>query len=206
MLGLPSTTEVNVRIPKEAFYSHLKMSPAIRRSLVDDIDRFVVRNSLKSSTVQFLPGESVFEIMVVEVVLKRRRVPRDALRAVAAANKHKLLFVCTYGEECILAVLLKDLFISDWQPVANAVLKINPESMDTAWDSLASQVIYRDEGGKSETVEERFANDAKLASMKEELAKLEMRCKKEKQFVKKNELFEQAGKLKSEIAAFEEGR
>lgn len=206
MLGLPSTTEVNVRIPKEAFYSHLKMSLAIRRSLVDDIDRFVVRNSLKPSTVQFLPGKSVFEIMVVEVVLKRRCVPKDALCAVAAANKHKLLFVCVCGEECFLAVLLRDLFVSNWQPVADVVLKINPESMDAAWDSLASQVVYGDGGSASETVEERFANDAKLAAMKEELVKLEMRCKKEKQFVKKNELFEQAGKLKSEITAFEEGR
>lgn len=71
-------------------------------------------------------------------------------------------------------------------------MKINPESMDTAWDSLASQVVYGDEGGKPENVEERFANDAKLASMKEELVKLGMRCKKEKQFVKKNELFAQA--------------
>lgn len=206
MLGLPSTTEVDVRIPKEAFYSHLKMSPVMRRSLVGDIDRFVVRNSLKPSTVQFLPGKSVFEIMVVEVVLKRRCVPGDALRAVAVANKHKLLFVCTYGEECILAVLLKDLFVSDWQPVANVALKIDPENMDRAWDSLASLLVYGDEGSTSETVEERFANDAKLAAMKEELAKLEIRCKKEKQFVKKNELFERAGKLKSEIATFEEGR
>ena len=71
---------------------------------------------------------------------------------------------------------------------------------------MASQIAYGDAGGEAETVEQRYANDAKLASMRKELAKLEERSRKEKQFVKKNELFAKAKKLKAEIAAFEEGR
>ena len=71
---------------------------------------------------------------------------------------------------------------------------------------MASQIAYGDAGCATETVEQRFANDAKLAAMKEELAKLEARRKKEKQFARKNAMFEEAKKLKARIAAFEEGR
>ena len=71
---------------------------------------------------------------------------------------------------------------------------------------MASQIAYHDAGSDTETVEQRFANDAKLAAMKEELAKIEARRKKEKQFAKKNAMFEEAKKLKARIAALESDR
>ena len=206
MLGLPSTTEVDKRIPKEAFYRNLKMSAALRASFTDDIDRIVVRNSIKSSTTNVPPGERVAEIMVLEVLLKRRQVPVEALRAIAAQNPHKLLFACTYQGECALAVLLKSLVVGEWQPLQGAGISLRADSIDAVWDSMASQIAYDDVGSESQTVEQRFANDAKLAAMKEELAKLEARRKKEKQFARKNAMFEEAKKLKARIAAFEEGR
>lgn len=91
MLGLPSTTEVDKRIPKEAFYRNLKMSADLRASFTSDIDRIVVRNSLKSATTNIPAGTRVPEIMVLEVSLKRRRVPSDALRAIAAQNPPQAL-------------------------------------------------------------------------------------------------------------------
>ena len=206
MLGLPSTTEVDKRIPKEAFYRNLKMSADLRASFTSDIDRIVVRNSLKSATTNIPAGTRVPEIMVLEVSLKRRRVPSDALRAIAAQNPHKLLFACTYGGECALAVLLGGLVVGEWQPLAETSIHLRAESIDAVWDSMASQIAYGDMGAGNETVEQRSANDAKLASMKEELAKLESRRKKEKQFARKNEMFEQAKELKRRIAAFEGGR
>lgn len=42
--------------------------------------------------------------------------------------------------------------------------------------------------------------------MRDELAKLEARRKKEKRFARKNEMFEQAKELKRRMAACEEGR
>ena len=208
MLGLPGTTGVNVRIPKEAFYRNLKMNVALRASFTDDIDRIVVRNSIKDGTINVAPGERVTEIMVLEVMLKRRSVPEEVLRDIAAQNPHKLVFACTFGDECALAVMLKELVVGEWQPLeqAGSGFELRTESIDAVWDSMASQIAYGDAGGEAETVEQRYANDAKLAAMKDELAKLEARRKKEKQFARKNAMFEEARELKARIAAFEEGR
>ena len=54
-------------------------------------------------------------------------------------------------------------------------------------------------------MEERFAKDQKVKAMKDEIAKLEARCRKEKQFNKKNELFAKVNRLKAELADFEKG-
>lgn len=206
MLGLPSTTEVGRRIPKEAFYSRLKVSGALRQSFIDDIKRFVIANSMKTSTTGIPDGERVHEVLVVEVALKSRRVPEEVLALVAQTNPHKLLFVCTHGGEACLAVMLKRLVVGSWCSLDCLTLDVNVSDVDAVWDSLASQVVYNDAGGGSETVEERFEADAKLKALHEELARIETRGRKERQVARKNALFDKAKELKRQIAKIEEGR
>lgn len=206
MLGLPSTTEVGRRIPKEAFYGRLKVSTALRQSFIDDVERFVIANSIKTSTTGIPDGERVHEVLVVEVALKARRVPEEVLALVARENPHKLLFACTFNDEVRLAVMLKRLVVGPWRPFDRLALDMNASDIDAAWDSLASQVAYSDVGGGSETVEERFEADAKLKALYEELARVETRGRKERQVARKNALFDRAKKLKRQIAVIEEGR
>ena len=78
--------------------------------------------------------------------------------------------------------------------------------MDGVWDSIASQVAYGDTGSETATVDERFAADARLKALREELAKTEARGRKERQLARKNALFDQVQELKRQIAAIEEGR
>lgn len=205
MLGLPSTTEVGRRIPKEAFYGHLKVSAALRQSFIDDVECFTVANSIKTSTTGIPDGERVHEVLVVQVALKARRVPEEVLALVAQANPHKLLFVCTRDGEACLAVMLKRLVVGEWQGIEDASLALKATSMDGVWDSIASQVAYGDTGSEAATVEERFAAAAKLKALREELAKTEARGRKEKQPARKNALFDQVQELKRQIAAIEEG-
>lgn len=206
MLGLPSTTEVGRRIPKEAFYGRLKLSAALRQSFIDDIERFTVANSIKTSTTGIPDGERVHEVLVVEVALKARRVPEEVLALVARANPHKLLFACTFNDEVRLAVMLKSLVVGPWRPLDALALDVSVSDVDAMWDSLASQVVYNDVGAGSETVEERFEADSKLKGLYEELARVETRGRKERQVVRKNALFDRAKKLKRQIADIEEGR
>jgi hypothetical protein len=206
MLGLPSTTEVGRRIPKEAFYGRLKVSAALRQSFIDDVKRFVIANSIKTSTTGIPDGESVHEVLVVEVALKARRVPEEVLALVAQANPHKLLFACTFNDEVRLAVMLKRIAVGEWQSAGVTSLTLKATSMDEVWDSIASQVAYGDTGSETATVDERFAADAKLKALRDELARVEARGRKERQVARKNALFDKAKQLKRQIAVIEEGR
>ena len=206
MLGLPSTTEVGRRIPKEAFYGRLKVSAALRQSFIGDVERFVIANSIKTSTTGIPDGERVHEVLVVEVALKARHVPEEVLALVAQANPHKLLFVCTHSGEACLAGMLKRLVVGPWRPFDRLTLDMNASDVDAVWDSLASQVVYNDAGGGPETIEERFEVDAKIKALYEELARVEARGRKERQVARKNALFDKAKELKRRIAKIEEGR
>lgn len=206
MLGLPSTTEVGRRIPKEAFYGRLKVSAALRQSFIGDVERFVIANSIKTSTTGIPDGERVHEVLVVEVALKARHVPEEVLALVAQANPHKLLFVCTHSGEACLAVMLKRLVVEPWRPFDRLTLDMNASDVDAVWDSLASQVVYNDAGGGPETIEERFEVDAKIKALYEELARVEARGRKERQVARKNALLDKAKELKRRIAKIEEGR
>lgn len=206
MLGLPSTTEVGRRIPKEAFYGRLKVSAALRQSFIDDVERFVIANSIKTSTTGIPDGKSVHEVLVVEVALKARRVPEEVLALVAQANPHKLLFVCTRDGEACLAVMLKRLVVGPWRPFDDLALDVSAGSIDAVWDSLASQVAYGDSGGGSITVEERFEVDTRLKDLREEVVRVEARGRRERQVSRKNALFNKTKELKRQIAKIEEGR
>ena len=205
MLGLPSTTEVDRVLPKRAFYEHLQLDPATRRSFVDDIESLTVRNSIKPSTTGIPAGDVVQEVLVLEVALKGSEVPEAALTAIARANAHRLLFACTRDGRACLAVLLGSLVVGQWQDAGELALRLDPTGMDQTWDLMASQVAYGDEGRAGETVEERHATDEKIERLKERLAKVEARHRKEKQFARRNRLFDEENKLREEIRRLMEG-
>ena len=144
------------------------------------------------------------KVLVVEVALKSRRIPQDVLACVASTNPHKLLFACTHGSEACLAVMLKQLIVGEWRTAENLVLDVSAQSIDKVWDSIASQVAYGDMGSEKATVEERFAMDARLKALREELASVEARGRKERQFARRNALFDQTKGLKQRIAELEE--
>ena len=206
MLGLPSTTEVDRVLPKRAFYEHLQLDPATRRSFVDDIESLTVRNSIKPSTTGIPAGDAVQEVLVLEVALKGATVPKAALAAIARSNPHRLLFACTWDGKACLAVLLGNLVVGQWQDAGKLALRLDPAGMDQTWDLMASQVAYGDEGRADETVEERHATDEKIERLKEQLAKVEARHRKEKQFARRNRLFDEVKALQEEIRQLEEGR
>ena len=206
MLGLPSTTEVDRILPKKAFYEHLQLDPATRRLFVDDIESITVRNSVKPQTTGIPAGTSVQEVLVLEIALKGEAVPEAALAAIARSNPHRLLFVCTRGDEACLSVLLDSLVVGQWQDAAEITLKLDPTNMDRAWDVMASEAVYGDEGRAGETVEERHATDEKIERLKEQLAKVEARHRKEKQFARRNRLFDEANELREQIYKLEEDR
>lgn len=86
------------------------------------------------------------------------------------------------------------------------MLDVSAGSIDAVWDSLASQVAYGDFGGGSKTVEERFEVDTRLKALREELTRVEVRGRKERQVSRKNALFDKAKELKRQIADIERDR
>jgi hypothetical protein len=57
-VGLPKSTEFNKRIPKQKFYDNLNVSPALKRSFIDQIKVIYWANKIAASTVNLAEGKT----------------------------------------------------------------------------------------------------------------------------------------------------
>ncbi len=206
MLGLPSTTEVNRRISKEAFYAHMKLPPRVRESFVRDVESVEVAHSIKATTAHIADGERVHEVLVMRIALRTDGVPVPVIDAIDSANPGRKVFVCARGNgEACLAVRVGRLVVGPWAPLGDLSLDVSAATLDDLWDGLASQVVYGDSGRAERTVEERYALDQRLEALRREVERTEAASRRERQFARKNELFARARKLRRELEELERG-
>jgi hypothetical protein len=208
LCGLPSTTAVGQRLPKEAFYKNLSLSAAQRREFVDGIESIEVAASVKEATVHVPPARGVDEVMLLAVGLKATLLPALALDAVAAQNPHKLVFACCAqgegGPVCCLAVRrLGALRRGTWLPRESCELALHGADLADIWDALCAQVLFGDADGS--TVDGRLRARERAAELTEKLAKLNKRLARETQTVRRNSLFTEKQALEAELAHLEQG-
>ena len=197
MLGLPATSEVNRRLPKEAFYRHMDVDAKTRRDLVDGVERIVVANSIKPATCNVADGESVHEILVVEIVPKGERVPERAVRLVSTATPNKALVVDGGTGEVAICDNGRTVKADSLDSV-----RLNGFDLDMVWGSMVAQVALGEYDGKD--VWARIDRRERMDGLRADVAALEARARKERQISRKNELFAQMKRKQAELRELEE--
>jgi hypothetical protein len=197
VLGLPSTTEVSQRIPKEAFYRNMDLDARTREQFVSGVDRIVVRNAIRPDTANIASGERVREILVVEVTPKAGEVPEAVAQTVLRANPNPM--VVTDGSTGrVWARSTGRTVTSD----GLATLSLAGPTMDEAWDSILAQVAFREEDGRD--VGARLERREAIELLEREVETLDRRCRRERQIARRNELFVQLRRKQAELAALKE--
>lgn len=196
MLGLPSTTEVGRRLPKEAFYRNLKLDTRTRDEFVRLIESITIANSIKPTTVNLDDGKHVHEIMVLDMQLKGETQPIRAIEAIASANPHKLVFYTEPGG--VTYVLRKGMRTSE----TIDILALVGKNLDMAWDSICAQVIFGDNDGTS--IDSRIDLAKRRADLETEIAKLDAACRKTRQINRRNELFARMRAKRRELERLDE--
>lgn len=195
MLGLPSTTEVGRRLPKEAFYRNLRLDARTRDEFVHLIERITIASSIKPTTANLADGERVHEIMLLSLELKGDEQPVRAIEAIARANSHMLVFYTEPGD--MVYVLRSGLHTSN--TVDSIVL--TGQTLDAAWDSICAQVVFGDTD--SVDIDVRIERARQKADLEAEIKKLDAACRTAKQINRKNELFYQLKQRQRELDALD---
>lgn len=199
MLGLPSTTEVNRRFPKGAFYSHLRVDKRTRGEFVDGIERIVLANTVKPGTANVTDGVRVHEIMVFLVELKSPRIPERALEAIDSANPSPKVFICRSGGDSTAALFRRGIRKFEGEPG----MSLSAGNLDDIWDGYVSERIF---GEKTEgDLDARIVREERIAEMRNEVEELDRKCRKCRQINKRNALFSELKAKQAELARFEEG-
>jgi hypothetical protein len=213
MLGFPQTTEFNKRIPKQKFYEHMDVSPALKRVLVEQVKLIHWRNKIAPTTVNIAPGQAVNEIEVIELRLNQPQLDESVLRQIDKEIPYHILFILSYedklqawtgykeaAESGNKAFKVNRYYHTEWLPADELTLSMIGLNMDSVWDNFIVQVGgVQVEQGK--TLGEQIEVDTRKEKLTKEIQKIEKQARNEKQPRKKFELAQQAKELKEQLAS-----
>lgn len=197
MLGLPATTEVGRRLPKEAFYRHMDVDAAARRDLTGGVAAIVVANSIKPATTNIADGKAVHEILVLRIDPKGERVPERAVRLVSNATPNKAVIVDSGSGDIAICEEGRLLETRDIERLA-----LNGFDLDMVWDSMLAQVALGEFDGHD--VWARIDRREKIDGLRAEVFALDTKVRRERQIARKNELFAQMKRKQAELRRLEE--
>ncbi len=210
MIQLPQSTTYGKRMPKEKFYSHLALSPAVKRSFVDDVDYFVWQNKLSPSTINIAEGERVKEIAIFNVYLKGESYAPEVFEVIDRNVPVYVLYVLHYDGKVQLLASYKEpnasrhgsfkiitTFVSDWLNKDDVTLQLEGLNLDAVYENFVRQVAgAKLQESSSDSIVEDIAEQQRKAKIERQIAQLQTKKRKETQFNKQIAISAEIKKLK----------
>ena len=199
MLGLPRSTEVDKDLKLNKLCANAALPAQMRDLIKDQIESIFWRNKLADSTIGVAAGDTVKEIQVFEVALKQRGLDKRILPAIAKAIPYKLLFMLIFGDEVQASMEAEGAFYSTrWDKLDDFALKFEGLNIDAVYENLVRQIAdgrLAAEGDLAEAVD----IDKRRQKLEHEIAALEKKVTREKQFNRQVELNGELKRLRSEL-------
>lgn len=210
MIQLPETTYYGKRMPKEKFYSHLEVSATVKRSFVDDVDCFVWFNKLSASTLNVKAGDKVKEIALFEVHLKREEYNPSLFEFIDRNVPVYVVYLLRFKGNVQLLASYKEpsgnksgtfriveTFVSDWMPEGDIELCVNGLNLDSIYENFVRQIAGNKlKSAPSENLVVDIEAEQRRAKIERQIAQLEAKRRKEKQFNRQMELSAEIKRLK----------
>lgn len=202
MEGFPAATAVGKRMPKEAFYRHLKLSDSLKLSFVSDIEKITVENIFTRETLNLPSDSKVKEIILLSIALKRQAIEPKIIEAIARQNEHKLVFCLMFEGMRQLAVYYGKLYSTPWLDEASLTLELRGFALDELWSAFVEQIALRGEDAEASAglpLDERLALRDEAQKLKKMIEKTEKALRKEVQPKKQLELYARLREYKDKL-------
>ena len=212
MLGLPQSTEFNKRIPKQKFYEHITVSPALKKSFVDQIRMIYWRNKVAATTVNLAPGTIVDEVEVFEIKLNSAPLDEAVLRQIDREISYHIIFLLEYEGKLQAWTAYKEktptanavfkvgkYYHTEWMTEAELPIRIDGLNLDAVYENFVRQIagdaLKADSG---ESLKASVERDEKKKQLEKQIAALENKMRREKQLNRQMEMNAELKKLKKE--------
>ena len=213
MLGLPKSTEFNRRIPKQKFYENLTVSPALKRTFVEQIRVIWWRNKIAPSTMNLAAGETVTEIEVLEVCLSTPQLDEAVLRQIDKEIPYHILFLLEYEGKYQAWTAYKEAagsgtnafrvdsyYHTDWMEEAALPLKLDGLNTDRVYENFVRQIAGETlTSGAGETLKESVERDKRRQELQKQITALQVKVRRERQLNKQVQLNTELKRLKKEL-------
>jgi len=213
MIELPQTTAFNRRIPKQKFYENLSVTAELKRIFVAQINVIYWRNKISPGTVNIAPGETVSEIEVIEIRLNQGGLDKRVLQLIDREIPYHILFLLMYAEQVQAWIGYKEqsqggtkafkqgtYFNTEWMSANELSLRLDGLNMDALYEGFIRQIAKgRLEDKPGGDLKDAVARDEKRQKLQKEIAALENKVRREKQFNKQVELNSELKRLRKEL-------
>ena len=212
MLGLPQSTEFNKRIRKQKFYEHITVSPALKKSFVDQIRMIYWRNKVAATTVNLAPGTIVDEVEVFEIKLNSASLDEAVLRQIDREISYHIIFLLEYEGKLQAWTAYKEktptanavfkvgkYYHTEWMTEAELPIRIDGLNLDAVYENFVRQIagdaLKADSG---ESLKASVERDEKKKQLEKQIAALENKMRREKQLNRQMEMNAELKRLKRE--------
>lgn len=212
MLNLPKTTDFNKRIPKEKFYENLKVTPAIKKSFVEQIKVIYWRNKIAVSTTNLAAGTAVTEIEVFEIRLKSGTLDEGVMRQIDREIPYHIVFLLefegkyqawtAYKESSVgtTAFKVNQYYHTDWLAEDALPLKLDGLNMDAVYEHFVYQIAGDTlQASGNTSLQDTVKRDEKVKTLQKQIETLQAKIRKEKQLNVQMKLNAELKRLKKEL-------
>lgn len=209
----PKSTEFNRRIPKTTFYENLNISPAIKRSFIEQIRIIYWRNKIATTTTNLAAGAAVTEVEVFEIRLTSPVLDEDVLRRIDTEIPYHILFLLEYGGKYQAWIGYKEASASgnnafkvtgyyhtEWMTLDELPLRLEGLSLDAAYENFVRQIAGDKLGSTSEeSLKDAVQRDEQKKKLQKQIDALQAKIRKEKQLNRQMEMNAQLKRYKKEL-------
>jgi len=196
MIQFPSSTRKDIRLPKESFYTHATLTPAIKRAMVDDIEQIVWSHTFTAETLNVNASDKVRQIDVLTITLKKRECNEKIFEVIEKAIPRHILFIIRFKSEYRMLIHYKEAyenvkgkyrivesFTTEWQPEEEVSLSISGLDLERIYHNFVYQIagnkLTKEPGRELGIAVERHQEAEKI---RKKIARLEDQLSKEVQF------------------------
>lgn len=213
--SFPPSTEFNKRIPKQKFYENLQITPALKKSFVDQIKVIYWRNKIAATTVNLAAGEYVTEVEVFSIRLNGDNLDEAVLRQIDREIPYHILFLLEYDDKVQAWIGYKEssgstnaafkvsrYYHTDWMPPADLPLKLEGLTLDAVYENFVRQIAGDAMvGDQAETLKESVERSERKAQLEKQIAALQKKIRREKQLNVQIQLNAELKQVKKKLEA-----
>lgn len=196
----PKAARYGRMVPKSRIYSHAGASAKLKQLFVDQVDKIRWAFKLAPETINLSATKAVPEIQVFELTLRTPELDERVLRAMDKAVAYPIIFELVHGDRRRMMAAWKrpykkqggeanaskwvvsDYFASPWEAV-DKPRKHLPAALDLGalYEKLLGSLIG-EEIAPDQPIALRVERAERMAAKRKDIARLEARLKREKQF------------------------
>ena len=217
MLGLPKSTEFNRRIPKQKFYENLTVTPALKRSFIDQLKVIFWANKIAPTTVNVAEGKDVAEIEVFEVRLNTATLDEAVLKQIDREIPYHILFVLEYENKYqawigykeaagsgTAAFKVNKYYHTDWMEEGELPIRIDGLNIDAVYENFVRQIAGNLlQGNQAESLKESVEREEKVEDLRKQITKLQAKIRKEKQLNRQMQMNQELKVLRRQLEDIE---